>query len=91
MRPAESLITLAERAEFWRVFGVPLFEQIMDPSGRVIAWECEAHEGLHVESDEIELEGYQLDVNPCGCGRKTPRLQVLAQPELEQAAAAGTL
>jgi hypothetical protein len=91
LRPAESLITLDERALFWRVFGVPLFEQIVDPSGRVIAWECEAHDGLHVDSDETELEGYRLDVSPCGCGRKTPRLQVAAQQELEQAAAAGTL
>lgn len=91
LRPSENLITEAERAQFWRVFGVPLFEQIVDPSGCVIAWECEAHDGLHVDSDEIELEGYRLDISPCGCGKKTPRLQVVAQPELEQAAAAGTL
>ena len=96
LRPSENLITEAERAQFWRVFGVPLFEQIVDPSGRVIAWECEAHNGLHVgpsqfKLDEIELEGYTLDVSPCGCGKKTPRLRVVVQSELEQAAAAGTL
>ena len=96
LRPSENLTTEAERAQFWRVFGVPLFEQIVDRAGRVIAWECEAHDGLHVDPhvfalDEIELEGYTLDVSPCGCGRKTPRLRVAAQRELEQAAAAGTL
>jgi hypothetical protein len=91
LRPTEDLITEAERAQFWRVFGVPLFQQIVGRAGRVIAWECEAHDGLHFDSDDIELAGYTLDVSLCGCGRKTPRLRVAAQPELEQAAAAGTL
>jgi hypothetical protein len=99
LRPGENLISDAERNRFWRVFGVPLFEQIVDRSGRAIAKECEAHDGLHVDSElgsdgferGVELEGYRLDESPCGCGSKTPRLRAVAQPELEQAAAAGTL
>jgi hypothetical protein len=95
LRPGETLITDAERDRFWRVFGVPLFEQIVDRSCRAIAKECEAHDGLHIDSelasDEFELKGYRLDESPCGCGSKTLRLRAVAQPELEQAAAAGTL
>jgi hypothetical protein len=88
LRPGETLITGAERDRFWRVFGVPLFEQIVDRSSRVIARECDAHDGLHIHSDEFELTGYQLDDSPCGCGSKIPRLRAAA---LEQAAAGGTL
>jgi hypothetical protein len=90
LRPGEDLVTVAERERFWRAFGVPLFEQIVDRSSRLLAAECEAHDGLHIDSrsseKNSELEGYRLDETPCGCGRKTPRLRALGQPELERIA-----
>ena len=97
LRPGENLISDVERDRFWRAFGVPLFEQMVDRSCRVIARECDAHDGLHIapevewESDELSLDGYRLDESPCGCGRKTARLRAVVEQELEKAAAAGTL
>src|SRR6202050_2317838 len=33
---------------------VPIFEQCLAPDGSLLAWECEAHDGLHtVEENEI--------------------------------------
>jgi phenylacetate-coenzyme A ligase PaaK-like adenylate-forming protein len=42
------LLQEADRELFWRVFQVPVFEQHLGPDGRVVAWECEAHRGLHL-------------------------------------------
>ena len=38
----------SDRERFWRVFQVPVFEQRVGFDGRVIAYECEAHDGLHI-------------------------------------------
>ena len=37
------------RVTLWQAFGVPLFEIFIGSHGRVLAAECEAHEGWHVE------------------------------------------
>jgi hypothetical protein len=42
------LLREEDRELFWRVFQVPVFEQHLGPDGRVVAWECEAHRGLHL-------------------------------------------
>ena len=44
------------RDRFWRVFRVPVFGQIFGLSGELLAWECEAHEGYHVEEDRAVIE-----------------------------------
>ena len=33
---------------FWKVFGVPVYEQFYGFGGELIAYECPAHQGLHV-------------------------------------------
>jgi hypothetical protein len=47
------------RELFWRVFKVPVFGQIFDLSGELLAWECEAHEGYHIDDSRsvIEVDG----------------------------------
>jgi hypothetical protein len=45
-----------DRDLFWEVFQVPLFEQYLGFDGQVVAWECEAHEGLHVEETNAVIE-----------------------------------
>ncbi len=45
-----------DRERFWRVFQVPVFEQRLGFDGRVIAYECEAHNGLHVVPERAALE-----------------------------------
>src|SRR5260370_36296509 len=39
-------LTALERDLFWRVFQVPVFEQFLSPDGRILAVECDAHDGL---------------------------------------------
>lgn len=34
----------------WRTFGVPVYELFLDLEGKLIASECEAHDGWHLES-----------------------------------------
>jgi len=48
------------REMFWRVFRVPVFGQIFGPSGELLAWECEAHEGYHIEEGRSVME---IDAN----------------------------
>ena len=72
--PGDPLLSALERARLWRAFRVPVFEQIVGPDGELLAAECEAHDGLHIESPELPTEGFQVEDAPCGCGRKTPRL-----------------
>jgi hypothetical protein len=80
------------RDELWRRFGVPLFEELMDSEGRILASECEAHNGLHVNcsvehtiSDgELLLNGRASGIGArpiaglCGCGQTSPRIMVNA-------------
>lgn len=44
------------RELFWRVFQVPVFDQHLGPEGELLAWECEAHEGLHIRADRAIFE-----------------------------------
>ncbi len=39
------------REDLWRTFGVPLYELIVVPGCRLLASECEAHDGWHVQAD----------------------------------------
>lgn len=45
-----------DRELFWRVFLVPLFEQRLGFDGRVIAYECEAHSGMHILPERAAFE-----------------------------------
>jgi hypothetical protein len=59
----------------WHAFGLPVFEQLRDAHGRVIARECEVHDGLHLAVEEaLDFEG-DLAMEPCACGLETPRLR----------------
>lgn len=40
----------------WRVWQVPVFGQILGPSGELLAWECEAHEGYHYDPSRAVFE-----------------------------------
>ena len=77
--PGDAPLSMGERELLWRAFRVPIFEQIIGPRGKLFAAECEAHDGLHIETPgllwaDLQWPGYRLDPAPCGCGRKTPRL-----------------
>ena len=64
-------LSYADRDLFWRSFGVPVFEQLLDDDNKLLAAECHAHAGLHVVQDCHDL---RLDHEACGCGDRSPRL-----------------
>jgi hypothetical protein len=64
-------LTQDDRDRLWRVFGVPVFEQILNQWNQLLAVECGAHAGLHVVSG---CAGLPLEAAPCLCGGSTPRL-----------------
>lgn len=46
----------AGRDLLWRVFRVPLYEQLLGTDGAVFAAECEAHEGIHLQPNQAIVE-----------------------------------
>ncbi len=75
VRPGEPRLSEDDRERFWRAFRVPIFEQRIDESACLLASECEAHDGLHIEAPNLVPQpGEVLETEPCGCGRTTPRL-----------------
>jgi hypothetical protein len=65
-----------ERDELWRLFEVPIYALLVTPAGRVVAWECEAQNGLHI------AEGGSGSA--CACGRPGAKL-MLAGPQAHAA------
>ncbi len=78
----------------WRAFGLPVFEQLLGTDGRVIASECEVHDGLHAQEGETPIDGEMIGYSAeivtglCYCGRETPRLRNLVRLRERAAAAA---
>ena len=60
----------ADRDELWRLFQVPVYALLVDEDGCVVAWECEAHDGLHVDD--------RAKSGACACGRPGVKLMLLA-------------
>ena len=60
-----------DRELLWSAFGVPVFEQYLDPRNRLLATECDAHAGLHVVRG---CEHLDLEHEVCPCGSAVPRL-----------------
>lgn len=52
----QTFLSSEARDLLWRVFQAPVFGQILSPEGRLLAWECEAHDGFHIECDHAILE-----------------------------------
>jgi hypothetical protein len=82
-RPGGRRLAEIDRERLWQDFRLPVFEQIIGPSGDLLAAECEAHDGLHVESSDLPMGRETIDTSPCPCGRKTPRIGVARGAELE--------
>ncbi len=78
-RPADELLTVEQRQQLWRAFRVPVFEQVIGEHGVLLAAECEAHAGLHIESPRFDVGSREIENALCGCGRQTPRLKTVEQ------------
>lgn len=67
-------LTEAQRDELWGRYRVPIFEQVITSDGRLLAWECEAHEGLHLADCAEPPTRARLESGRCDCGASTPRV-----------------
>jgi hypothetical protein len=54
--PVNQHLASAEREQLWRSFRVPVLEVLRGMSGELVGWECEAREGLHLESESAVFE-----------------------------------
>jgi phenylacetate-coenzyme A ligase PaaK-like adenylate-forming protein len=54
--PLHGFLSEEARDLFWRVFQVPVFGQLLGFEGEMLAWECEAHEGLHIDDRNAVFE-----------------------------------
>jgi hypothetical protein len=94
--------SLQDRDLLWSAFGLPIFEQLRGWDGRVIARECEVHDGLHFDANAViaEVHREELFVSglptscrseivaaQCECGLETPRLRWLDRARTRVAAA----
>jgi hypothetical protein len=70
----DARLTDSRRDALWNAYRVPAFEQIIDDDGTLLATECEAHDGLHIESARFKTAGRNIRTDRCACGRFTPRL-----------------
>lgn len=63
-RLGEPLIAEGDRDRLWRACQIPVFEQILGFEGELLAHECEAHDGLHLEPEAgiFEISGGELVV-----------------------------
>jgi hypothetical protein len=52
----EGLFSPIERDGLWLRYGMPMFEHLSGLDGELLAWECEAHAGLHVVEENVVFE-----------------------------------
>lgn len=52
----DGLLSPMERDGLWLRYGLPMFEHLTGMDGEILAWECEAHCGLHVMEENVVLE-----------------------------------
>jgi hypothetical protein len=76
----------ADRDEIWRIWGVPVYEQLLSDDYGLIAEECDAHEGLHlcegavVDRGQVYFRGVPTGIEAielsgaCGCRHTAARI-----------------
>jgi hypothetical protein len=76
--PGSPFLSETEREQLWQVFQVPVLAVLLDRSGRLLAYECEAQSGLHV-GPQAPWGADVLESAPCECGR--PGLRLVPAPQ----------
>ena len=83
-RPSRAIVVLsmrgesleaADRQDLWRHFEVPVFEQIIEADGTLIASECEGHEALHLFCPVEDAPPGEILEDRCACGEIAIRLR----------------
>jgi hypothetical protein len=92
-RPEDAWLSENDRDWLWRVFGLPAFEQVIGPRGRLLATECGAHQGVHVEAAGYDLGPVTsaIHLKSCTCGRTTTRIEGVPAVKLRTRAAGAGL
>jgi hypothetical protein len=74
--PDYGVLTQDVREVLWNQSQVPLFEQLVSTDRIVIARECDAHAGLHLDPANLRPRGIQLHTvsGLCGCGTSGVRV-----------------
>lgn len=67
-RPGEPRLSEADHDHLWQLFRLPVFEQVRDRDGRLLAWECESRDGFHFSPGEFcESGSPSMRPKECGC------------------------
>lgn len=100
--PDSTIFAPHHRDLLWKAFGLPVFEQLRGWDSRVIARECEVHDGLHFsattleglsDGDALATMGITASLHPeivrehCECGIEAPRLRFLPEARTRAAVA----
>jgi hypothetical protein len=72
---ADEFVSEGLREELWEAFQVPVYVLLVDRGGRILAWECEAQNGLHVEAGSAVSVGMREE-RACACGRAGARVML---------------
>jgi hypothetical protein len=75
LRDDSPFATAWERERLWTWFRVPAYVLVLDRSGKLVAFECEAQEDLHLATSVAPTDEGSL----CRCGRPGPRVQTLSR------------
>jgi hypothetical protein len=74
-RASSPFLTEPQRDALWEMFRVPIYTLLLDGDGAVVAYECEAQEGLHLrEGYTVGMLFGRVETKLCECGRPGPRL-----------------
>lgn len=60
-----------DRDRLWDLYEVPILILLMGENGKILAYECEAQNGLHVDGSPPDGA---VETAPCACGRPGVRL-----------------
>lgn len=56
-RITTGLLREEDRETLWQRFQLPVFERLLGLDGEMLAWECAAHSGLHLDASCAVIEG----------------------------------
>ena len=81
-----SVLQDVQRVVLWQTFAVPVYELLLSTDGTLLASECEAHSGWHLESGMRPASpALRIDATLCACGRNEPRVVIQPGPQLVRA------
>jgi hypothetical protein len=78
-RAEEGPLTSVQQESLWRHLRMPFYEQLRDECGKLLAYDCDAHEGFHVVSHAVAEYAIEAYHGPCPCGSRIGRVSLSPQ------------